>query len=233
MTGGPCDIDEIVRRVIARLRASGPGENSAKGDTLVVPGNVLSAAALDGRLGGVRRVVIGPRAVVTPAAHDLLKRHGVEFSRRETTQTTTNDKGCEKSSGAKLVLATSDTQYDPALLVAAASRTLTSVDRLPDRPLADAIAPLDDAMHRGQCPGVLLTRRTAAAACLANRRRGMRAAAATSVNDVTNAIDDVAVNLLVVDPAGKSMAALRVMLQRLAAAGWRDCPTELRGVLES
>jgi hypothetical protein len=49
---------------------------------MTVTDRVVALSAIEGRLDGVRRVVVDRRAVVTPAARDALKEKGVELTRR-------------------------------------------------------------------------------------------------------------------------------------------------------
>ena len=71
--------------------------------------------------------------------------------------------------------------------------------------------------------GVLLTGEAAAALCLANRRRGIRAALGSSVASIETAIASIGANLLIIDPAGQSAFVLRQLL-RTWTRGRRDVP---------
>ena len=97
MLSQPFDIDTIVRQVLSDLNAKGVSKvqnaepriknqekNSAfctlhsvlnsKIDkaTLQLPDSLVTLALLEGRLDGVREVVISPKAIVTPSVRDLL-----------------------------------------------------------------------------------------------------------------------------------------------------------------
>jgi len=56
--------------------ATGPREE------LVLAERVISQRLVAGRLEGVQRVVVAPRAVVTPLVRDELRRRGIELVRR-------------------------------------------------------------------------------------------------------------------------------------------------------
>src|SRR6478735_7831246 len=81
----PADIERIVREVLGRLaptvRAAPAATNGstalAPAGSLVLAGKVVTTADLDGRLDGVTTLLLAPRAVVTPAARDLLRQRGV------------------------------------------------------------------------------------------------------------------------------------------------------------
>ena len=83
----PEQIDWIVREVIRRLRehgvAVGGGASPAAetGAELAITDRVVTTATFDGQLAGVALVRVQRRAVVTPAARDLLKERGVRLVR--------------------------------------------------------------------------------------------------------------------------------------------------------
>lgn len=66
-----------------RERAAAPrAMEDASGAELVLTERVISQRLVAGRLEGVARVVVRPRAVVTPLVRDELKRRGIELVRR-------------------------------------------------------------------------------------------------------------------------------------------------------
>ncbi len=79
-------IERVVREVIRRLleRGVSVGESVPANGTaeVVVQERVVALATIEGRLKDVRRVVVGRRAVVTPAVRDELKDRGIELERR-------------------------------------------------------------------------------------------------------------------------------------------------------
>jgi hypothetical protein len=76
-------IDRIVREVMRRLTDREVAVTDVtENKDLVVDESVISLATLEGRLCGVRRVVIEERAVITPAARDELNDQGIELQRR-------------------------------------------------------------------------------------------------------------------------------------------------------
>lgn len=79
-------IDHVVREVIRRLMDRGVAvaeeSESASDKEIVMKDKVITLATLEGRLGGIRRVVVGRRAVVTPAVRDELNDRRVELLRR-------------------------------------------------------------------------------------------------------------------------------------------------------
>ena len=89
MTGERFDselIEHIVREVVRRLLDRGVNvqceANQTGRNEMTVTDRVVVLSSIEGRLDGVRRVVVDGQAVVTPAARDELKDKGVELTRR-------------------------------------------------------------------------------------------------------------------------------------------------------
>jgi ribose 5-phosphate isomerase RpiB len=76
--------------------------------------------------------------------------------------------------------------------------------------------------------GLLLTRYTAAALCLANRQAGVRAVTAQDAATVRRSAKSVGANLLVADPEAGSLFALRQMATEFCRDGVRQCPEVFR-----
>jgi hypothetical protein len=75
-------LEWIVREVVRRLREGAAGAAAPIADgQLTLPHTLITAATLEHRLEGVARVSVPPRAVVTPAARDLLKERNIELRR--------------------------------------------------------------------------------------------------------------------------------------------------------
>ena len=175
------DVERIVGEVLRRLRQDDAGhdaheraaaeksqENSA---TVTIAERVVSLAALEGRLAGVDKVLVSGDAVVTPAAGDELRRRKItlEIKRKETV----------KQQSQRPIVAAS-TVVAPTLL-AVVDREGGDVTRAVCSETVAAVRQLQQAVCRDGCLGLLLTDRPAAAACLANRKAGIRAALATDV----------------------------------------------------
>ncbi|HRX80070.1 MAG TPA: hypothetical protein P5307_13455 [Pirellulaceae bacterium] len=78
-------IDRIVQEVIRRLVSRGlvlDGAASVDETELAVSDKVVTLATLDGKLLGVKRLVVGGRSIVTPAVKDELKDRSIELVRR-------------------------------------------------------------------------------------------------------------------------------------------------------
>jgi len=94
MVNLPFDIDAIVRQVLADLDVKGAPPSNVRTDVLPQKGehggsekttlrlldSLVTLAALEGRLDGVREIVISPKAVVTPAVRDLLDKKTIRLA---------------------------------------------------------------------------------------------------------------------------------------------------------
>ncbi len=117
-----------------------------------------------------------------------------------------------------------ETNYEPASLVDVLSRDRVHVERLPQLGLIGVIDELCDAIVKGGQMGLLITGQTAAALCLANRQRGVRAALGNDVQTVVAAVTSVAANLLVIDPVAKSLFELKQIMYAWFHAGRQQVP---------
>ena len=76
--------------------------------------------------------------------------------------------------------------------------------------------------------GVLWTRHTAVAMCLANRNGSLRAVQAAGVPATAKAVAAVGANVLVVDPAAGTMYERKQALREFCLGGIRECPEDLK-----
>ena len=85
MTFTEADVERIVVEVIRRLRSMesspAPSVPAPVGHDLVLTERVITTRTVDGRLGGVQRLLVPPNAVVTPAVKDELKQRKIELVR--------------------------------------------------------------------------------------------------------------------------------------------------------
>lgn len=258
MTPAEEQIDEIVREVLRRLQAAqtdaGPvqagqlpvvetarvqntktektasgntkTENTTAGSDLHLSLPVISVARLEGKLTGVKRLVVSPKAVVTPAAKDLLRERKIELARG------TADSKRTSSGKLPLAVGVAETPYDPAALCREVKSDSQPLEELAHTGLATVTEEMSEQVARGGRLGLLLTSNVSAAACLANRQRGVRAAEARCPTSTREAVKGVGVNLLVVNPVGKSTFELKRMIQ-VFLAGAGECPAQWRGKLDN
>jgi len=79
-------VQEVLRRLLQQGHGVGTPPPAASETELRMNDKLVSLATLEGRLAGVRRLIVGPHAIVTPAAKDRLRDQGIELVRcRNTT----------------------------------------------------------------------------------------------------------------------------------------------------
>ena len=231
------DIDRIVREVIAQL-GLGPGGESPHaaplecdeavemGDTksdgqLVIGSRVVTLSEVEGRLDAVRRLVVPPRAVVTPSVRDALQRKNVTLvhASRATGQA---------ASDLRLVLVAVGRRADPTVLIEALGNEPVRIERHAMDCLIEATERLAAEVVQPDTLGLLLTGHPAAGLCLANRHRGVRAVTGSDASAVSAASADVGANVLVLDPAAGSLFQLKQIVAGFCRGGARPCPEVFR-----
>jgi hypothetical protein len=247
MSQSPLLIERVVEEVLRRLRAAAasgatgslpasmpsgatgslsasvPRDETAEAAAAAPDGELtvhcrtVTLASLDGRLDKVRRLMVPARAVVTPAVRDELRRKNVAL--------VFGLAACNRPvKSLRLVVVAMGTIVDPAPLVAAmAEQEVEAAYETSDCVIA-ATDRLAAAVREPGTLGLLLTPYTAAALCLANRQRGVRAVQASDATAVVEAVAAVGANVLVVDPAGRSLFQLKQMAAALCRGGVRECP---------
>lgn len=239
------DLDRLVREVLVRLQAAaassspagaaGPQQSSSANGAvrparpgesasgvLVASERLITAATIGDRLAGVRQLQAPEGAIVTPAARDLLRERGVriEFAACAVSPQPPAAKG-------RFVCGLAQCEYDPAPLERWLRQRGHAVERIAATGLPSVVAEVADEVVKGGALGLVWTNRSAAALCLANRQRGVRAVLAVGPAYVAAAVASVGANVLVVEPAGHSPFAVRGMLAAFADAP-RSTPPEIR-----
>ena len=74
-------VQEVIRRLVERGVVLGD-ETNCDTTELVLEDKVITLAKLDGRLNEITRMVVGSRAIVTPAVKDELNDRSIELIRR-------------------------------------------------------------------------------------------------------------------------------------------------------
>lgn len=185
---------------------------------------VIAAATVDRLAPGTARIVVDPRAVITPSARERLAELRIAVDRGPAP-------GARATAAPRpLLLARVDCPADGSS-AARIARALPSVQQLPATGMADVIEALSLQASRDAARGLLFTGRPAVALILANRSRSLRAVTARDAVALLAAARDAAANLLVVNPREWSAGALeRVAVEfvRLDAA----LPPELAAAAE-
>ena len=188
---------------------------------MILSCRVVTLSELTGKLASIRRLIVPPKAVVTPAVRDELHRQNVSLAFALPAD--------ERAGGSpRLVLVTAGRRFDPAKLIAAVGREGIVVESHASDCLIAATDLLAGEVASGETLGLLLTRHPAAAVCLANRHRGVRAASAADVATVAAAVQSVGANVLVIAPSVAGPIQQKQMIVEFCGSGTRDCPEVFR-----
>lgn len=233
------DIDAIVREVLASLGGepsatyvtkSPVAESPAKESpgAARVDDKVITLAAIEGLPSGTQRVVVRRGAIVTPAVRDELSRKGIELATRGEEQAVAEPNAeCEKTS---VLIVRNETKFDPATIggqLAATERTFENVNEACVAKASELVG--DKALDGGVA--VLFTSHAAAALCVANRAKGVRAIRGDNADGVVKDAKAVGANVLIVDPAGKGSYVLANIVRAFLATSENACPDALRACL--
>src|SRR5262249_32635009 len=121
---------------------------------------------------------------------------------------------------------------DAADLAAQLRQRGIAVEELTSASAVQAAANVAAAVGGSKKLGVLLTDHPAAALCIANRQRGVRAAPAANRGELNDLMQNLGVNLLVVDAVRRSRAEIQRLIEAFAAASPSDCPADLKQWLD-
>ncbi len=248
MAEPPIDIERVVREVLAQLGVApqagaapaGPASgspsaavtqekpqpaggtgSSASGAEIVLQRRVVTLADLPERLEGVRRVVVPPKAVVTPTVHDELRKRHIHLVYAES-------KPGKAPGRAPVTIVSMGSPWDPAPLIKALESEGLAVQSQHVDCLVEATDRLAKDLAGGQAMGVLLTRHAAAGLCLANRLAGVRAIRGSSTDAVAAEAEAVGANLLVLDPSAIGLFTSQQIVLRFLRGGPRHCPAVFR-----
>lgn len=219
--------DYIVREVIRRLRdgdvdnqSGNPTQTARATHDLEINERVVSLGSLDGRLEGIRRLLLPPGAIVTPSARDELRKRNIVTV-------------CANSHGTKnatpITLATWQTAYDAAGLLNSLRADGFEVTEL------DAAETLEPVIRTVMGTGprenglaVLLTDNPSLALCLLSQPPVVRSAWGIDQRSVTDALRCTAANVLVLQPARQGQMDMVDMARTFAQGGGGPCPVALK-----
>lgn len=236
------EIDRIVREVIRRLRDGAGGPNAVemnRGQTesatatvstppqspgdLRVEDRVVSLAAVDGRLEGMRRLITRRDAVITPSVRDEIRERGIELVRGG---------GSETDSIASPRSALAVVGEASSQLIGALVPLFDRVDRFVDGDLVTAIQRLARGLRDHGGVGVLVTTQPAAAQHLAGRVEAVRLTLAVDERTVREATEMIGANLLVVDAQRRDATTAASLVRQFIATPHRACPGDLARMIE-
>jgi hypothetical protein len=209
-------VDEAVRAVLAELQ--GTTRSRKEPDCQVFVDRLFSVRQAEALPPGTRVVQLGPATVVTPLARDLLKRRGITIRLG--------------GAGESLAAARGEWAFSIATgselgMVSALRRALLADPRawIEFEPSLDLVAKwLVDVKGRG---AMFITSEAALAVWKSCRITGVRAASATEPSEVYRAIETLGINLLVIEPAGKSISWMKQLAGAFRFAGAPRAPEYL------
>lgn len=193
----------------------------ADADELVVCSRVVSLGEIGDRLGRIRRLVVRPGAIITPAVRDALADRNITVVHSATD-------GPAATTAAKIVLVAARTTYDAAALTESLGGEGLAVETQTSDCLIRTADLLAARVRDGATLGVVLTPDAAAALCLANRLPAVRAIAAADPGVVEESARAVGANVLVVDPRGKGIFPLKQIISAFGRSGPWPCPKVLQ-----
>jgi hypothetical protein len=251
------DVERLVREVMARLgqaegraRKQGEAEDSparspraaeeppplqaascARNGEVVVSSQVVTMAEVADRLEGVKRIVVSPQAVLTPSVRDELRRKNIALAydgHVAALPAARVGASTRPTGGLRLVMVVVDSGFDPGPLARALQHE--GIDVQPQRAdgLPGATDQLAGQVAKPNTLALVISTHPAAALCLANRRRGVRAIRGINAATIVTDAASVGANVLVVDPRTTSFFQTKQMASRFCGEGVRECPEPLR-----
>jgi hypothetical protein len=212
------EVDAAVRSVLAnegRDRAARPGR--ADGGEAVFAGRLFGLRHAEALPAGTRAVRLAPRTVVTPLARDLLKQRGIALRQ------------VGEGDAARLVHAgewafANEGAAESGLVAALRRALLDESWNAIEAPPGAAARWVAEAPHRG---ALVVTDEASVAVWRACQVAGVRAASADDPDAVARAVRQLGINLLVVEPPGKSISWIRQLGAAFRRAGAPQRPEGL------
>lgn len=218
---------ENATRIVPAPQAPRARIVSTRDGELAVPERVVTVAALDGRLEGIRLLLVQPGAILTPAVRDLLRQRRIVL--------TYGPVGTSSGPGSVPETAAGGDAAERAMPVVLVTRRI-SAEQLSGlfRGEGLKVVPEEmDCMVRAsqraaeavRQPGgraVVVTSHLAAGVCLANRLTGVRAVVGRRPSEVASDAAAVGANVLVAD-ARQGVFQIKRMIMEFVRAP-RRCP---------
>jgi len=212
------EIDEVVRRVLEHLQTTGTEKeiphSSSHSQTAEMPGHVVTTEQIAQCPVGTS-IRVKANAVVTPAAIDMIRDRKMTLRR-------SSDEKQDPPRPRLLWMVNTVSTFDLRPLCEALRRQGVAPQTGQTTSLIEAIQMAVDHIRAGGSRAVVLTGQTAAAVCMANRADGVRALHAGNAEEVERAREEIAPNLLVLNPAGSN----RTNLTRVVRCFFGSQPTE-------
>lgn len=232
-------IERIVRTVVNRLRAA-QAEGSQSADAtprtsstaeITIDDRVITIETL-ANLAGATSVNIGQKAILTPAAKDLLRERGISLQRVSTSSGRGLSTAAKPANVIGLVSFACETALETNSLVEQLARAGVSAECLNSAAggVAELIPQLATNASRQKL--ICFTSQPSLVLCAANRHATLRAAGANCACCVREAAGSIGANLLVVKPRGKSQHQLVQLIREFAQCD-AACSPEITRLLGS
>jgi hypothetical protein len=216
------EVDVAVRAVLAARGGAvepRPARCAAAPGVIDFNGPLLAVRHAESLSPSTREVRVLPRTVVTPLAHDVLKRRGIALRRGA-------------AAGIAAARSGGECEWAFAIEEPAASGVTAALRRaLADEGWGEVASELDEAARwvaesplRG---ALVVTSEAALAVWRACRLDGVRAASASDPDAVTRAVRQIGINLLVVESPGTSISWIRQLATAFRRAGGPEKPDRL------
>jgi hypothetical protein len=208
-------IEQIVAEVMRRLMpnaSSAPASSATNnGQTTQLAESVITAEVLAENGSGRASITVGPRAIVTPSAHDWLRHHKVKLIRGVASATASPAKTSDR-----LVIVHSADQTVDRVLEDTARQTNGGWKRKSVGTADEAASKAIGEFRRDSSRViVVLTSEPEVAACLANRNEKVRAAVVADAAAAARVKSGLNGNVFVIDPAGRSFFELRNIIRQI------------------
>jgi hypothetical protein len=231
------DIERIVREVLAEMatssvpapKSSAPSPTAVKvaephrsnTNELVLASRLVTLGEVSGRLAGIRRLLVSPGTVITPAVIDEVKKRNIQVIFNAAASVASAEP-------LKLTIIAARTKIDTTPLAAALQSEQIEVELLSSKCLIEATDRLAGEAKKPNTLGLLLTPYEAESLCLANKLSGVRAISGRDANQVAADASAVGANVLVINPKKIGPFEIRQMLNEFCRGGIRPCPDVLK-----
>jgi len=189
----------------------------------VLPEKVIVLATVSKLPRTVREVTVRSDAVLTPSAREWLADQKMAWRRAAKIGAAASAPPAPPA----FLLAACDLPARSAAQAAAVARAVPGGQQLPTTGLASLIDALAEAATRSGSRGMLLSPRPEAAALIANRKRAIRAVAATSVREGLAVAQECRATLMVVDPSRLGPGGLKRLAVEFAKQTHQPLPADL------
>lgn len=175
------EIDRIVEEVIRRLRETSVDQPTS---TLRLTAPLITLSTIEGKLSGIRQLLVPKKAVLTPSVRDELRNHGIQVERRDQ----------DPPANAKTLLTANLGNTDRSPLL----KTLTTRTQLAEPQTVQLSLERMARQLTETTRGLVLSDEPEEIACLSNRHKTIRAFVGHDLKTVRRA-KSFRGNLMVVD----------------------------------